>query len=527
MTHPRLRPTLLLLLAAWLGAIAIVTQTLLSAEVNRWEAKFDVDARLLLSDVKQKLDTNEAVLAGFSAFLQAVDRSDTDSTMRYAAVAASAYPHIYMIEVARRVNLADETAFQSSLRDHWRDDFTIKDFAEITGRSFDDNTRKGATWPILFMYPSLPETQAIFGVRLETVDYLSRTVALAQGNIRPVVSPVFSMYEGGSAYILLQEVTRPAGKSPTELNFFGDTMMAILLIKTEALLPARAREAEFANISVSASIVSPGNPETLLFEQNAPPAGSLERLLLPRFTRLLSINNATQPTQIRFVRQLQWGDLLQPERLMILLLLGAALLAAPWVTMRHYLSLDRAEIEQERSAYLVTHDLLTSLPNRFLFTDRFEHAVRSWKRNGNSFALMLADLDHFKEINDQHGHDVGDQVLVACANRMAGELRSCDTVARHGGDEFVILLANVENAEDAENVGRKLLAAIAEPIETAAGPAHIGCSIGIAIFPTHGTNLDALRKAADVAMYQAKDHGRNAVSVFSGPAQSFSTKSVA
>ncbi len=201
---------------------------------------------------------------------------------------------------------------------------------------------------------------------------------------------------------------------------------------------------------------------------------------------------------------------------MILLLLGGALLVVPWVTIRHYLSLDRAEVEQERSAYLATHDLLTSLPNRFLFADRFEHALRNWQRNGHSFALMLADLDYFKEINDQHGHDVGDQVLVACASRMAGELRSCDTVARHGGDEFVILLANVQSPEDAENVGKKVLAAVSEPIETTAGVLRLSCSIGIAICPTHGTNLDVLRKAADIAMYEGKDHGRSTVSVFSG-----------
>lgn len=516
MSRPRFRPTLIILLAAWLGTIAIVTYTLLSAEINRWEAKFDVDARLLVSDVKHKLDTNEAVLAGFSAFLQAVDRSDTDSTMRYAASAASAYPHIYMIEVARKLDIAGEPAFQASLRKKWRSDFSIKDFAKITGRSLQDDTRKGATWPILFMYPSLPEARAIYGVRLETVDYLSRTVALAQSNIKPVVSPVFSMYEGGSAYILLQEVNRPAGKSPSELNFFGDTMMAMLLIKTQALIPARSKEADYANISISASVVSPGNPETLLFEQNAIEAGSLERLVLPRFTRQLNIDNSSQPTRIRFARQLQWSDFLQTEKLMILLLLGGALLIVPWVTIRHYLSLDRAEVEQERSAYLATHDLLTSLPNRFLFTDRFEHALRNWQRNGHSFALMLADLDHFKEINDRHGHDVGDQVLIACANRMAAELRSCDTVARHGGDEFVILLANVQSAEDAENVGKKLLAAVSEPIETTAGLVQLSCSIGIAICPLHGINLDVLRKAADLAMYQAKDHERNAVSVFSG-----------
>jgi diguanylate cyclase (GGDEF)-like protein len=353
-------------------------------------------------------------------------------------------------------------------------------------------------------------------VRLETVDYLSRTMALAHRNIKPVVSPVFNMYEGNGAYILLKEVSRTARKSGSELNFFGDTMMAMLLIKTEALIPTRSKEGDHQEISFWASIMAPGHSQSLLFERNTPAAGSLDQLLLPRFTRQLRIDNTSQPIQMTFERQLQWHDFLHAEKLLILLLLGTALLVVPWVTVRHYMSLDQAEIEQERSAYLATHDLLTSLPNRFLFTDRFEHAFRNWQRNGNPFALMLADIDHFKDINDRYGHDVGDQVLVACATRMADELRACDTVARHGGDEFVILLANILNTDDAENVGRKLLAAISSPIETTVGKLNVSCSIGIAICPTHGITLDLLRKQADHAMYRSKDHGRNAVSVFAG-----------
>jgi diguanylate cyclase (GGDEF)-like protein len=97
---------------------------------------------------------------------------------------------------------------------------------------------------------------------------------------------------------------------------------------------------------------------------------------------------------------------------------------------------------------------------------------------------------------------------------MTRELRSFDTVARHGGDEFVVLLANVLNADDARKVGEKLLAAVAAPIITAAGPLLISCSVGVAICPEHGETLDTLRRHADQAMYRAKDQGRNAVSVF-------------
>lgn len=514
MVRPRLRPSLLALLAAWLCAIALVMHMLFSAEIGRWEAHFDDDIRQIVSAVKHKLDTNEAVLAGFSAFLQAVDRSDTDSTVKYAAAAAAAYPHIYMIEIARRVDRADESALQEALSKRLKADIHFKNFSEVTGRPIQNEVRQAASWPILFMYPSLPGAQAIYGVRLETVDYLSHTMALAERNVRPVASPVFQMYEGENAYILLQEIRRPSSAAGSPQDIFGETMMALLLTKAQDLIPAKIRNGEKEMIGMSASLMSPGNPETPLFEKKAQEGGELAHFGLPRFTRQLKVDNVSQPMLMTFERQLLWRDLLQTEWLFILIFLAGSMFVVPWVTFRHYLSLDKADTEHERSAYLATHDLLTDLPNRFLFADRFELALRNWQRNGHSFALMLADLDHFKAINDQHGHDVGDQVLTVCARRMASELRACDTVARHGGDEFVVLLANILNAEDAQNVGRKVLAAISVPIETSAGTLSLSCSIGIAICPTHGTTLDTLRKLADRAMYQAKNMGRNAVTVY-------------
>ena len=211
------------------------------------------------------------------------------------------------------------------------------------------------------------------------------------------------------------------------MNFFGNTMMAFLLIKTQALIPAVCKENQCNKIHVSAMSAPVVNPQSMLF----------------------MIENVSQPTLMEFDQQLRWVDFLSLELMVILVLLGGALLVVPWVTMRHYMALDRAAIEHEISSYLATHDLLTGLPNRFLFIDRYEQAFQRWQRDGNSFALLLVDLDYCKRVNDLHGHEVGDQVLIACGKRMARELRACDTVARQGGDEFLILLGSVLNADDA------------------------------------------------------------------------------
>jgi len=178
--------------------------------------------------------------------------------------------------------------------------------------------------------------------------------------------------------------------------------------------------------------------------------------------------------------------------------------------LRHYRALMRASIEHKQSAYLATHDVLTGLPNRYLLADRFDAALHAWQRHGTRFAVILLDLDHFKDINDRFGHEAGDRVLCVTGERMTTQLRASDTVARYGGDEFVILVGSILDAEDALRIGEKLLAAVSQPVETSVGALPLACSIGIAICPDHGTDLDSLRRRADMAMYAAKQSGRRA-----------------
>lgn len=515
MTTTRFRQSLLALTIAWLGIVAFAAHLLISAEVSRHQRNFENATRELSNALKHKLDTNEAVLAGFVAFLRAVEGNDVESATRYAASATAPYPHIYMLEVARRVPVDEEKQFETALRREWLADFTLKGFPSITGSPAAPSGARKDTWPILFLYPSLPEAQAIYGVRLETVDHLAHSLALAQRNAKPVVSPVFELYEGGRAYILLQEVertTHAAGHAKSSL--FGNTMTALLVIRTDALLPGPAAPAGQKAMAYSAQMRSAGRSDNLLFSHEAEPAGRLDIWFLPRFRHEVVIDNVSQPTVLTFEQQLTWHDLLTTEFLIIIGLLACAFVTVPALSLRHFRAVERGARELERSAYLATHDLLTGLPNRFLFIDRFEQAVQQHIRNGNSFALLLLDLDQFKEINDQYGHEVGDAVLVESARRMTREIRACDTVARHGGDEFVVLLANTLDSTDALAVAEKLRQAIAQPMEIASRRLRITPSIGVAMYPADGKTLDDLRRAADEAMYHAKRTGRNAVSGF-------------
>ncbi len=177
-------------------------------------------------------------------------------------------------------------------------------------------------------------------------------------------------------------------------------------------------------------------------------------------------------------------------------------------------ALDRIE-KEERLNYLAYYDVLTGLPNRTLFQDRLGQALTYANRHEGGLAVLLIDLDHFKNVNDSLGHHAGDQLLKQLATRLAGSLREADTAARLGGDEFVALLNNVASEKDATVVTQKILKLGIEPFTIDGHELFVTCSIGIAFYPKDGEDAETLLKNADAALYRAKDQGRNNAQFYS------------
>lgn len=155
-------------------------------------------------------------------------------------------------------------------------------------------------------------------------------------------------------------------------------------------------------------------------------------------------------------------------------------------------------------SHLAQHDVLTGLPNRMLLADRLDRAIAAAGRHGSSLAVLFLDLDHFKRINDRLGHAAGDEVLQSVARRLLASVRRSDTVSRHGGDEFVVLLSEVACAEDAAITAGNLLAAIAAPQRIEGRNLLVTASVGISVYPADGLDATALLKRADLALLQAK-----------------------
>lgn len=174
---------------------------------------------------------------------------------------------------------------------------------------------------------------------------------------------------------------------------------------------------------------------------------------------------------------------------------------------------------QRKAEYLATHDSLTGLPNRTLFHDRLEHAIELGKRHKTEVGLLFIDLDNFKNLNDTLGHDAGDDLLVEAAERLKTVARETDTVARLGGDEFTVVIADCTMSA-AERIARQTLDVMSQPFIISRRKYFMSASIGIAFFPTDGLDITTLVKAADTAMYRAKENGRNRYEVYKEELQS-------
>lgn len=176
---------------------------------------------------------------------------------------------------------------------------------------------------------------------------------------------------------------------------------------------------------------------------------------------------------------------------------------------------EAAETATAQMSYMAQHDILTGLPNRALLTDRLAQSMALAQRHGQKVVLLYLDLDNFKRINDSLGHTVGDELLQAVAKRLNASVRQSDSVCRQGGDEFVLLLAEVETVKDAARAAAMLIEATSLPYLVGGHRLHVSASIGLSIFPDDGSDVETLLRNADTAMYYAKKNGRSNFQMFS------------
>jgi len=253
----------------------------------------------------------------------------------------------------------------------------------------------------------------------------------------------------------------------------------------------------------------------LFFEQMIPGQALaveyMEQFVDQQRQHIIREQNTTR-NQVGYYKELMWFLLILGVIVSIIIAIAVINWLKHEIARRNLIEVELEERVKSRTVrltYMATHDNLTALPNRTLFNEQLVQAIKESHRRNNFTALFFMDLDGFKHINDQYGHDVGDKVLIEVSHRISDAIRDEDIFSRIGGDEFTLILSNLTHQRSALPVAEKIISAVNQTINIDDTQLHLGISIGISFYPTDGETMDTLITKADDAMYKAKRAGKN------------------
>lgn len=486
----------------WLLLTVVLCAAIIGFDLSRAGARFQEQSHALFEYLNYRVETSKTVLDGFTALLASSNqaRPEERRIAHYAEQMLQRYPFIYMLEIAERVERQESEQFIAAQRQRGRKDFSIKAFDFTAGKSWLPLEEKPYYYPIVFMRPLLPEAREVMGLDVDSNEYFRRALVESARLQRPVSSYPFELIEGERAYMMHSAVLSPDQSTAARYG--------LLLIKAGALLPEEPQPAA-RSLRVYHTDFEEGDPAGLLVHVGSVATTRIESVLFPRlaFTRVLP--DPGQPFVVRIDQQLRWTDINLP--LLALVFSGATftfLLLLFYARAHHQHELKQL-LEADRLFRLANYDSLTGLPNRNLLLDRLQHAQQRAYRQEMSLAVLFIDLDKFKLINDTFGHDGGDVLLRAVAQRLRECVRESDTLARLAGDEFVVVLEDCDR-DDPARVARKIEEAFMAPFDLHDKVVYIRASVGVACYPEHGSEIELLIRHADNQMYAQKLQQRSA-----------------
>ncbi len=471
----------------WVLVFALLTALALSYEMRRLEKEFLRTAAAVEHTVRERLGVSSALLDGLSFALATRGRPDL-AFERYARHVLVNHRQIARIQTLRRVPVAGREAFLTRMRQRYNGAYALRSFAFRAARRWFPAPASDEYYPITFLVPDGSPHDSMLGLDVGSIAFLRAPLKLALATDEATASPPFQLLDGATGFMLFQAASED-----------GDAAVGLTL-RTDRLLASN--QLQPASLNVALRYLGTDGAEVAL--ATAEPPGRLARLLLPRYTEQRWIGTPRSPFTLLIEQAIAWRDL-SPAPLVPMLALSLLGLPAALGMARQRHNWDRALAEYQRDlTFRATHDPLTGLPNRTLFLDRFEHARELARRGGERFALVFIDLDNFKQLNDHYGHAAGDAVLRSTAQRVARALRKGDTVARIGGDEFLVLLEGLSGRRATADATQHIVRALRAPIEHEQRVLRIDASVGVALYPDDGDSYAALSSAADAAMYRQK-----------------------
>lgn len=501
---PFLRPLGILLLGLILTGVAWRYTSIKDDE--RSLAEFNLHARDASHEVRARIEAYFAVLRSAGSFFagsNSVTRTEWSQYVGFLKPKEN-YPGIDGLGVIRYIPGSRKIAFESAVRRE--NDQGLADYA-IRPAGVRD-----AYYPVEYYWPPLPSFNLLgldhgaYPVGLKALQMardsgkvtVSKDLPYAQGDDRkPPILFLFPVYRKGLPTAAIDERRRAIwgfiyARVNTDKLFYGMPGPSVIQEIYFRVYDAGFSDQEISSLD-KARLIYDSDPANI---SDASP-------FKPRHhaTEKVAVDGSTW----LFYSASRPGGVIEGRDGMPLFILLGGSLSSMWAGCFAFARSRQRQLVHQHAYY----DHLTGLPNRRLLQNRFQQALANAQRYGTEMALLLLDLDHFKPINDSFGHDMGDKVLKVVTARLASCLREGDTLARIGGDEFVILLLNITGEEDASSVAQKIINTISEPITMKVRDLQVGGSIGISIFPKDGADYDTLLKNADAAMYSAKGKGRN------------------
>jgi diguanylate cyclase (GGDEF)-like protein len=321
----------------------------------------------------------------------------------------------------------------------------------------------------------------------------------------PVATRLFTLVEGKLAYLL----HRPINEGGSD-SYSGDDGMAnryvILVILAKSLIGNMPEEMPGYGVKLYYSDSGPNNKKGFLYNKQEAVQSRLESFLFPELSVNLPLNSKTQPFVLVVKKQLGWSIFNVWLLCAFAILAGISLyLLVKYLTFYRMAEINRAQ-EADQLFYLANHDSLTGLANRSLMLDRLQHALIQAKRRNTKLAVLFMDLDEFKNINDEYGHGVGDKLLTSVSERLLACIRSGDTLARRSGDEFVLILENIDDVENVHKVIGTIHQAFEQKFSFGEIELTITVAVGYSVYPDDATSADNLLNLADKRMYENKRH---------------------
>jgi len=498
--HMRPRVIYLPVLLMWMVFLIIVMAGTILSDLNATKQQFIDSVNSHYKQASDRVRTNEAVLEGFAALVSNMKELDQQHIRKYAQEMLKQYPHIFMFEIVETVPQKNLETFSKHYRATVDPDFRIKAFSYETDRKIKSIEKQDVYMPIVFMEPCPPESRKVLGLDLYSHEFFKRSLKKYSLYKHSVITEPFQLIEGALAYL----IHKPVGMTKISNNQEMVQRSVMLVIMADTLLNREHQPAAGMNELLYHPDFDATNEKGYLHLHKGGARSWLETLIFPRYTNSITLENESQPFVLLNEYQLGW-DALSWYQLVITLLVGIVSFVVLMAYARIY---HKDEVKRLQAAnkwfYMANHDALTGLANRHLFFDRLRHAMYQVKRMEVRLAIIFIDLNDFKIINDTYGHDTGDKLLQRFAERLRATLRASDTIARFGGDEFVLIIEGMENIEEINQVILNLRQSTEKPFNINDHIIDLNLSIGFSIYPDDGEDIDSLINQADTHMYQDK-----------------------